>query len=174
MAEHKSPQEGIYKEGHFPRTEVALLELHRLMAIFLASKAFAALRTLDPGEGQDPIYKLQECEEDEITRILLMLAITARVIDDREGRVYDLVGSSCGKLIRNTAAPREEELSLREACNKIIHAKKIRLDVEEDERGQPYLGPYIYVYGEQGGAEWKAAMDIIAFAKEYASIVSLF
>lgn len=154
--------------------ETALLELYRLVAIFLASKNFAALRTNYPGEGHDAVYKLQECEEDEITRILLMLAITARVIDDREGRVYELVGTNCGKLQKNTSRPVEEELTLREACNKIIHAKKVRLDVDEDERGQPYLNPYIHIYGEQGGTEWKATIDVIAFAKEYASCVSHF
>ena len=103
-----------------------------------------------------------------------MLAITARVIDDREGRVYELVSRSCGKLIKNTRAKTEEELPLREACNKIIHAKKIRIDTEVDERGQPYFEPYIYIYGDQGGTEWKAVIDVIEFAKEYASIVSHF
>ncbi len=174
MAEYESPQEGQHKEGHFPKTETVLLELYRLVGLFLASKSFAALRTRYPGEGHDPIYKLQECEEDEITRILLMLAITARVIDDREQHIYDLVGTNCGKLQKNTLDPDEVDLTLREACNKIIHAKKIRLDIEEDERGQPYLNPYIYIYGKQADSEWKATLDVIAFAKEYVSCVSHF
>lgn len=83
MAEYKNPQEGHFAEGHFPNTSSTLLELHRLLALFLASKNFAALRTNYPGGGFDPIYKIQEVEEDELTRLLLTLAITARVIDDR-------------------------------------------------------------------------------------------
>ena len=172
MAEYEPPQAG--REGHFPKTETAILELYRLVAIFLASKNFAALRKGDPGEGHDSIYKLQECEEEEVTRILLVLAITARVIDDRESRVYELVGTNCGMLQRDTSRSAEEELTLREACNKIIHANKVRVDMEEDDKGQRYLNPYIYIYGQQGRAEWKATPDVIRFAKEYVTCVSHF
>ena len=172
MAEHEPPQEG--REGHFPKTETTILELYRLVVIFLASKNFAAHRNGYPGEGHDPIYQLQGCEEDEITRILLVLAITARVIDDREGHVYEMVGTNCGRLQRNTANPTSEELTLRDACNKIIHAKKIRLDMEEDGNGQRHLNPFIYIYGEQGGTGWRATLDVILFAKEYVTCVSNF
>jgi hypothetical protein len=174
MAEYIPPQERLHREGHFPKTETAILELYRLMAIFLASKSFASLRKNPPGEGHDSIYDLQECEEDEITRILLMLAITARVIDDREGEVYELAGTQCGKLITDTTNPAEENLTLREACNKIIHARKIRFDVENNEEHQPYLNPYIYIYGEKGNKEWKATIDVISFARDYASCVPHF
>jgi hypothetical protein len=172
MAEYEPPQK--VREGHFPKTETALIELYRLVAIFLASENFAALRNGEPGEGHDPVYKLQECEEEEITRILLVLAITARVIDDREGRVYELVGTDCGTLQRNTSRPATESLTLREACNKIIHAKKVRLDMEEDHNRQRYLNPYIYIYGNQAEIEWKATVDVVLFAREYVTCVSGF
>jgi hypothetical protein len=172
VAEYEPPQE--IREGHFPKTETAILELHRLMAIFLASKNFAALRNGHPGEGDDPIYQLQECEEEEITRILLVLAITARVIDDREDHIYEVVGTNCGSFQRDASNPADEELTLREACNKIIHAKKIRLDMEEDGNGQRYLNPFIYIYGKQGEMGWKATLDVIRFAKEYVTCVSRF
>ena len=173
MAEYKNPQESHFKEGHFPNTSNTLLELHRLLALFLASKSFASLRTNYPGEGFDPIYKIQEVEDDEITRLLLSLAITARVIDDREGRVFELVGSNCGQLEKDVGTTDVEILDLREACNKIIHAKKVRGDVEED-GGQTYLNPLIYLYGEQNGKSWRAALDIVAFSKEYVSLVCNF
>lgn len=171
MAEYQPPQE--IREGHFPRTETALLELYRLVAIFLASKNFATLRTTPLGVGHDPVYELQEREEEEITRILLVLAITARVIDDREGGVCELVRTNCGKLQKN-ASMQTEDLTLRDACNKIIHAKKVRLDLEEDELGRSYLNPYIYIYGEQGGVEWRATIDVILFAKEYVTCMGDF
>lgn len=174
MAEYKNPLEGLFKEGHFPNTSNTVLELHRLLAIFLSSKSFAALCTNYPGEGFDPIYKIQEVEGDEITRILLNLAITARVIDDREDRVFELVGSNCGQLQKNTEDPDIEVLDLREACNKIIHAKKVRFDVEKD-GVQTYLNPFIYLYGEhQNGKTWRATLDIVAFSKEYVSLVCNF
>ena len=173
MAENKNSQEGLIKEGHFPNTSNTLLELYRLLALFLASKSFAALRTNYPGEGFDAIYKIQEVEDYEITRLLLSLAITARVIDDREGRVFELVGSNCGQLEKDVGTTDVEILDLREACNKIIHAKKARCDVEEA-NGQTYLNPFIYLYGEQNGKSWKATLDIVAFSKEYVSLVCNF
>jgi len=170
MAEYKNPQEDDFKSGHFPNTSNTVLELHRLLSIFLASKNFAALRTNFPGEGFDPIFQIQDVEDDEVTRLLLTLAITARVIDDRQGQILDRVGSNCGKLEKNIGEPIDEILSLREACNKIIHAKKIRFDVEVD-AGQSYLNPFIYLYGEHNGKNWKATLDVVAFSKDYFSLV---
>lgn len=174
MPEYVPPDNRFAAEGHFPKTETALLELYRLMAIFLASKSFAELRENYPGEGQDAIYTLQQCEEEEITRILLMLAVTARVIDDREGRPLNRAGTNCGKLVPDLAAPVEEVLTLREACNKIIHAQKVRVDIELPETVQTYLNPIIYIYGEQGKLKWKATLDVIAFAKEYVACIGHF
>ena len=173
MAEYKPPQEGFFKEGHRPNTDNTVLELHRLLSVFLASKSFAGLRTSFLGEGFDPIYKIQDVEEDEITRLLLNLAITARVIDDREDRVLERFGSNCGQLEKFSGNQDIETLNLREACNKIIHAKKIRFDVEE-EAGQSYFNPIIYLYGDQNEKSWKATLDIVAFSKDYFSLVCYF
>jgi len=170
MAEQINPQEGFSKEGHFPNTSNALIELYRLLTIFLASKNFATLLTNYPGEGFDPFYKLQEVESDEITRLLLSLAITARIIDDREDRVFELLGSNCGEFQRDIQKSDTEVLDLREACNKIIHAKKVRGDIDEI-NGQTYLNPFMYLYGEQGSKHWKAKLDIVSFAKEYVTLV---
>jgi hypothetical protein len=173
MAEYKNPQEGHFIEGHFPNTGQAVLELHRLLSIFLSSKSMAALRTNYPGEGFDPIYKIQEVEEDEITRLLLTLAVTARVIDDRQERIFQRADSNCGQLEltnRDNGDQTVEILNLREACNKIIHATKVRFDVEED-AGQAYFNPYIYIYGKQNKKNWKATLNIIDFSKAYVSIV---
>jgi len=167
------PEQPQRKEGHFPNTENTVVELHRLLSIFLASQHFAELCTRPPGERFDPIYKIQEVEADEITRILLSVAITARVIDDREGRVFELVGSDCGTLQKDTSADMIEVLDIREACNKIIHADKVRFDVEE--MGvQKYLNPIIYLYGSLQGRNWRAQLDVIKFCKEYVSTVCHF
>ncbi len=150
-----------------------MLELYRLLTIFLASKSFATLLTNFPGEGFDPFYKLQEVESNEITRLLLSLAITARVIDDREQRIFERVDSNCGELQRDVNKSNIETLDLRKACNKIIHAKKVRGDIDEI-KGQTYLNPFIYLYGEHGTKNWKAKLDIVSFAKEYVTLVSYF
>lgn len=167
------PQQLQRSEGHFPNTGNMVVELHRLLAIFLASRNFAELCENYPGEGFDPIYKIQEVEGDEITRILLSLAITARVIDDREGKAFEFLGSNCGSLQRDIRDQQTEVLGIREACNKLIHAETIRLDCAE--LGvQKYLNPTIYLYGVLKGNSWRVQLNIIEFCKEYVAIVCKF
>jgi len=173
MVEFIPPQEDLIIEGHHPNTANSVLELHRLLAIFLASKSFSALRINFPGEGFDPIYQIQEVEEDEITRLLLTLAITARVIDDREGRTLEKLGSRCGQIENFSKEEDIQDLNLREACNKIIHAKKIRFDRDGGDVDY-HFNPTIYLYGEQRGVPWKATLEIVEFSKEYYSLVCHF
>ena len=96
MAEY-IPSQPRRRQGHLPNTDYAIVELHRLPAIFLSSKNFAKLSQGFNGEQFDPIEKIQDVEEDEITRILLTLAITARVIDDEKWGKFS-EGSDCGTL----------------------------------------------------------------------------
>ena len=175
MTEYIPPGSDVFKEAYKPNTQTVTLELHRLLSIFLSSKSFAELRT-GTGEEFDSIAEIQQHEGDEITRILLAVAITARVIDDRQNKVFDAISESCGTLVDVVATPGEESpLSLREACNKIIHAQKIRFDLSETDAHQTYLNPLIYLYGQrQNGAEWKATLNVIEFAKEYVSCIQIF
>lgn len=179
MAEYYPPQEDQFGSGHRPNTETALLELSRLLAIFLASKSFAALRKAHP-EYPDVLDPLVEAQDDEITRILLTLAIIARVIDDREEGALDFIANEwCGDLEENVAAKPHhilvKHLSIRDACNKIIHAKRVHFDVDTDEQGQKYLNPFIYLYGKrQNGATWRATLDVLKFATQYAQTVKHF
>lgn len=170
MAEMIPQGQGVFKEGYKPNTKVAILELHRLVCIFLASKEFANLRD-GPSDVLDTWDYLQEAEEDEITRILLSVAITARVIDDLANGVFDFVAEDCGNLEQGS---KSKPLSLREACNKIIHASKIRFDVEDNGAGQAYVTPFIYLYGEKSGVEWRATLDVLKFAREYVGCVRHF
>jgi hypothetical protein len=163
------PPEGHRIDGHMPNTQTVSLELYRLLSIFLSSKSFAELRT-GTGEEWEPIAHMEEHQEDEITRILLAVSITARVLDDRHNQCFDLAAGSCGILTDHLGE--ESPLSLREACNKIIHARVIHYDVLETPERQPYLEPFMYFYGErQNGAEWKAVLHVIDFAKEYLGCV---
>jgi hypothetical protein len=167
MAERTTPQDS----GHSPNRETVLLELHRLVAIFLSSKSFAQLRT-GIGESWEPIEALQACEEGEITRILLTVAITFRIIDNRK-RDHVPPIRSCGTLLKNLKYPAiSTPLTVREACNKILHADAIRGDLDDTADGQVYLNPVIYLYGPQQPVQWKVTLNIIDFAKEYVSIVS--
>jgi hypothetical protein len=176
MAEFIPPQEEVGRPGHLPNVSATLVELHRLVSIFLASKSFASLIVAAAGhaaELHDPVFQLQQVEEDEISRILLTLAITARVVDDANNRPLNLVAGACGILVPDTHNPDvSRPLDLREACNKLIHAERRRFDVEHTEEGRPYFMPTLYLYGLRGRTQWKATLDVIAFAKEYTSCVA--
>lgn len=63
MAEFVPPNEEQGRPGHLPDATGTLVELHRLLAIFLASKGFADL--VDAGnrhaaELYDPIFATQD------------------------------------------------------------------------------------------------------------------
>jgi hypothetical protein len=178
MAEFIPAQEEVGgRANHLPNVAATLIDLHRLVSIFLASRSFADLIEAPAGhamEVHNPLFKLQECEEDEISRILLTLAITARVVDDANARLLEIFALPCGTLVPDIRRPEASEpLGMREACNKIVHATRRRFDVERNANGRPYLVPTLYFYGAQGIREWKATLDVIAFAKEYASSVVL-
>jgi hypothetical protein len=176
VAEYIPPNDGHGRAGHLPDAASTLVELHRLLAIFLASKGFADLVEAgvhDAAELHDPIFALQEVEDSEISRILLAVAITARVLDDANERVLNEIAGECGTLLQDMREPENSvPLSLREACNKIIHASKLRVDLENNDRGRSYLQPFLYLYGQRNRIDWKATLDVIAFAKQYSTYVS--
>ncbi len=158
------------KEAHKPNTGTVLVELYRLLAILLARKSFDELRK--NASLRDAFTHLQQYGNDEITRILLVVAITARVIDDREKKVFDLVAGDCGNI---SETGKDKGLSLREACNKIIHAQKLRFDQTEPDDKEKLLNPVIFLSGySSSGTEWNAKLDVIAFAKEYIDCVRHF
>lgn len=159
-----------YREGHLPNTEVIVLDLHRLVTTFFSSQQLAELRTEN---AHDPIGWLQQYEEDEITRILLSTAITARIIDDRDGHYLDRVDTTCGELIEDLSTPDKNiPLNLREACNKIIHAKKIHSDITEINY-KNHMNPIMYFYGDRNGVEWKATLNILDYAIKYVESIAM-
>jgi hypothetical protein len=164
MVEIEIPENYPHREGHLPDMQVVFLDLYRLLTIFLASRHLAELRT---ETNIDPITALQDPEMDEITRILISTAVIARIIDDRDNHFLSQQNTECGWLIKNLENPDENcDLTLREACNKIIHAKKIRTDLEV-ENHKSYLNPMMYFYGTHRDIEWKACLDIVEFVKKY-------
>jgi hypothetical protein len=64
-----------------------------------------------------------------------------------------------------------EVLTLREACNKIIHATEINYDsVIPDRSNNPdregvYLRPHLYLYGTKNKKGWRAKLSIVDFVK---------
>lgn len=152
------------------------LDLYRLITCFYSSITFA-----EYGEDYDydRVRELQqEYEESEIVRLLVNIAVMARIVDDRNEPFPEQFRIQCGKLIVDLSEPTKlEPLSLREACNKIIHAKEFNWDIEqlknEDDLPYPttrYLAPRIYLYGAHGTNNWKAILEVSKFVRLSASL----
>lgn len=165
MAEYERPNH--LRQGHLFDPSVVRRELWQLLLIFLADKPFTVLSEEAGHEGVSLGALQAEFADHEITRILMNSAITLRILDDRDGGVFQHV-APCGELSTNGQT---EPLSLREACNKIVHASRVNFDVErldgkplDGSYGWPtFLRPTVYLYGNRQRADWRAALDVIAY-----------
>ena len=167
----------VRREGLFFDQPTFRRDLYRLACAFFASADFARLgRAAD----DEPVSALAaEHQEDEISRLLVTIAATVRVIQDRDATASRSLQISCGRLLPNLANAKEvEPLSLREACNKIIHATKFNFDIKplpHSERQLPnpthVLRPLLHLYGKQRNAHWKAELNVIHFVRANAALV---
>lgn len=136
------------------------IDLFHLLSLFLAEEKFASILT---GEN-DPLWMLASYGEPEMTRILIHSAVIGRVVDDRENRFLSDTDSYCGDLVIGGKATR---LNLREAFNKIIHASKFELVINESDCEFAYIEPTIHLRGSQQQKSWEAKLDIIAYIREF-------
>ena len=142
------------------------LDLYRLLNQFLASKNISDLCDEDAWFCE-AMGHLDHFFENEVIRILLSAAVLARVIDDRDGQLKNF-DTKCGELQPDMDNPNNViGLTLREACNKIIHATTIRYDVEVVRLDKRYLNPFVYYYGKKGKTEWRATLNVIEFITRY-------
>lgn len=148
------------------------LDLYRLLAYFNASPTLYHLKD-DLGIEYQSIQNLRaSCEKAEIHEVLLKLAAGFRVQQDQQPNIDGQTGPSnvnpwhndCGLFWKSVDAPANEQLTLREACNKIIHATAFEHVYAEQVDPLHYsLAPTIHLYGERNDKEWKAELDILKF-----------
>jgi hypothetical protein len=166
MAERPIPD--YLTPGHFFDPGPFLRDLYYLLCIILGDKL------VSQGAANIPqIEYLQDgFRQTEVTRILLSSASALRVLFDQHPQAFHEVAKTpCGELFDNWARDEKntKELTLREACNKVIHATKINPDffiphkaTNPDEKGS-YMRPFLYLYGERNGVEWRAVLNLIDF-----------
>ena len=141
----------------------------------MASKGIAELEMPLPHlYAEDPLQRFDEFESDEMTRVLLTVASTIRVIDDRESKIFDFLALNCGWLTPNTGdAMRVSDLTVREACNKIMHASEIKFERTSLPSGRCFLQPRIHLFGDYRKQTWQANLDVVLFCRECTSILKL-
>jgi len=84
---------------------------------------------------------------------------------DYEGYGEKLRGARCGELQPDIESPKTELLTLREACNKIMHATEIHFDVEGQDPATSFINPIIYLYGTNRGKKWRAVLDLVNYVE---------
>jgi hypothetical protein len=172
MAE-ELPEDDLIKPGHRFDPGPYLLDLYRLLSLMLGDKQLAEME-----DGSITIQMLREryvCSE--LIRILTSTAIALRILfDQHEEQLGEVSKRPCGRLFPDW--PKKdpaEDLTLREACNKIIHATKVRHNVVDPDPGYNpdqigvYLRPFLHLYGTRDNRDWKADLSIIEFAKQTAA-----
>jgi hypothetical protein len=169
---------GLGPQGHELDPEPLALDLYRLLCMVVADRPIAKL-----SERSWALPFLQDrYRRSEITHALVSSAIALRIwLDQRDSREYDNFKTKCGKLYPNWPKQKNkvDNLTLREACNKIVHADDIRFDIvvpdrahNPDENGN-YLRPHIYLYGVKGNRRWRAKLSIIEFVRWGAAVFQI-
>jgi len=164
-----------YEAKHCIGHESFFWDVYRLLSHCIASKAIAAL---EDGSSQRPLStSVTINEKTEISKLLVSIAAYYRVkYDDgswEHGFWLHEKFMGVGDLIEDTTdAGNVSKLGFREACNKIIHAERVHFDGEiHSITKAQYLTPLIHLYGEKGGKEWKATLDVVEFCRAAGNVI---
>jgi hypothetical protein len=150
-------------------------DIYELLAFFLSSQRIAELEQSLLYGAEDPLHQFEKLQRDLITKRLITVAITIRILDDSYTKVFDSITDYCGTITKDLNNPIDTGgLGLRDACNKIIHAQKVTFDVATDSSGRTFLYPYLYLDGTEYGGQWKVNLDVVKFCRESTAVLNCF
>jgi hypothetical protein len=164
------------RTGHFT-TDTSLIKAgHRLLSCLFASYDYDLLRRDD---DPDPMDDFRQFEEEEISEWILTLAAVARITDDELGTLKTIEPNFPDGVGVLEEGGKQVPLTIREACNKVIHAKTVHYEfgwTEENPiwgrwfRAQghevkgKYKAPVLLLEGtRQNGDPWKAKLELVPF-----------
>jgi len=152
-------------------------DLYHLLCYFLASPRLSDLAIEDyEHRGHQGIHVfnmfLNAFEKQNIQELLISIAVRLRMIDDRlninHKKQINGERNDVGTLTKGTGKAGDKILTIRDACNKVIHATLIEYSSDSIElRGKKktYLKPELFLYDKTDKSGWKAKIDIIRFVK---------
>ena len=152
-------------EGYDINIDVLRLDFYRLLSLILAHNELVSLAGPSPA---DPFYSLiGQFADDEVTRLLISTAIMSRLHDERMAALYndenELIfvkpETNCGTWVADVDNPQEQTLPLREACNKIIHAKRLELKTEQG------TAQIFHIRGTHGNNNWEVTLNLIDYVR---------
>ena len=143
-------------------------ELYRVACYFHAS---GSISSAEDEVGRIPALQLlaEEVQECEIVTSLLNASIRMRLLDEQLWEKSDKIRQSFASIVGTLWEPQTgtagSDLSVREACNKIVHASDIGFFVDETKYNEAcmlprFLKPRIAVYGTRGQIAWRAEVSI--------------
>lgn len=164
------------RTGHFT-TDASLIKAgHRLLSCLFASYDFDLLRRDD---DPDPMDVFRQFEDEEVSEWILKLAAIARITDDELGTLKAIEPNFPSGVGMLEEGGRAQPLSIREACNKVIHAKSARYEfgwTEEHpiwgrwfksmgyEVTGKYRNPILHLDGSRAnGQPWGASLNLVPF-----------
>jgi hypothetical protein len=144
------------------------LEIYRLMTILESSTALADYGGTYEGDW-DKVEYLRRSEFPEVSRIVVSLAAIIRAALDADPQLYagsleleSEIERPVGVLMPDATRPDAwESLEFREACNKVIHAK--RVDPKRTVDTGALTGELI-LHGDYREKDWQARLDLREFA----------
>jgi hypothetical protein len=151
-------------------------DLYHLLCCFLASPQLSELAIKDyehrANEGIHVFNMFSNAfEKQNIQELLISIAVRLRMIDDslniNNEKLIDGETNDVGTLRKGTGKT-EGVLTIREACNKIIHAALIEYSsdiIEVRGKKNSYLKAEVFLYDKVDKSGWKAKIDIIKFVK---------
>jgi len=147
-------------------------DLYLLLACALSSKRYAEQTS---GIDYDPLQTLRDSyEQTEISSLLLTIAVRIRLLDDSGLIPKGVMSKSCGSLIAGASRSKNKvPLTLREACNKIVHSRKLQMRVSYFDRfdsilpspTSDHMEPFLLLHGAKSGKTWRASLDLIKFVR---------
>lgn len=157
----------IGRHNYVINAETVMRDVYRLLSLVIGDRPLALL----PSDSHDLLVDLREqFVEDELVHLLIGTAVMNRSHDDHmsgpRGDADELsfahVTLVCGTLtMEKSGSQVTEDLLLREACNKIIHADEIRVEPESiEDAAFPVLPHDVILVGRAFGRPWQAMLHV--------------
>ena len=149
--------------------QTVLRDLYRLLTMVLADGNL----TENFNGADDPLQRLRDQYlEDEFVHLLVGTAITNRIQEEHMREFREDIGElafaplvhECGTLRANVENAEETTLTLREACNKIVHAVHMIAETAGDPGNHP-LSEFVILRGQLGDAAWLARLNVIEYVR---------
>lgn len=148
-----------------------LRDAYRLIGLALSDSCIAR----ECRDLNDPLFRLREqFVEDELIHLLIGTAVANRLRDDQMRDLRNnpdelgflAVPGNCGSLQPDVLDEAIILLTLREACNKVIHAIQITAEPQHLVGAAfDHLPVVLVLRGTQNGRAWQAHLDLLEFVR---------